>query len=88
MPASIQIVERVEDQIKFREPLHRVLCIFDVGVMRNQFDTRVELLCHLFCNQSLRLFDVLLSEQKLAIEIAEIDSVEIDDVNFTKPRLD
>lgn len=33
-------------------------------------------------NQSLGLFDVLVTEEKLAVQVTEIDGVKVDDVDF------
>lgn len=43
---------------------------------------------HFFRNQRFRFLDVFVSEEKLAIEIAEIYRIEIDNVYFAKARLD
>ena len=45
-------------------------------------------LCECDTNQSLRLFDVFMTEEELAIEVAEIDGVKIDDVDLTEASED
>ena len=37
-------------------------------------------------HQSLGLFDVFMSEKKLAVQIAEIDGVKVDNVDFPEAR--
>lgn len=39
-------------------------------------------------HQSLGFLDVFMSEKKLSIEVTEIDSIEIDDVNFAEASQD
>ena len=36
-------------------------------------------------NQSLRLLDVLVSEKELSIEIAQINVIEVNDMDFAEP---
>lgn len=38
--------------------------------------------------QSFRFLDVLVSEKELAVEIAQVDRIEVDDVDFSKTRED
>lgn len=38
--------------------------------------------------QSLRFLDVFMSEEKLTIEVAQIDGIKIDDMDLTKPCKD
>jgi len=39
---------------------------------------------HVFPYQCFRLLDVLVAEQELAVEVAQVDGVEVDDVDFAK----
>jgi hypothetical protein len=68
--------------------LDRILRIFNVGVVRNQLDSWVELRCHLFRDECLGLFDVFLSEKELSVEIAQVYGIEINDVNLAEARFD
>lgn len=88
MSASVEIVKRIEDKVESREPLDRVLRVFDVGMVRMQFDSGIEFRSHLFRDQCLGFLDVFLSEEELSVEITQIYRVEIDDVNFAETRLD
>lgn len=38
--------------------------------------------------QSFRLLDMLVSEEELSVEIAQVDGIEVDDVDFTKAEQD
>lgn len=49
MSARFEIVQGVESNTKLLEPCHRKLVIFDVGVVCDNFDVRVEPLCCLLC---------------------------------------
>lgn len=84
MSAGIKVVKGIEYYVKVRKPLDRVLRIFYVGVICDQFNPRVKLLCYLFRNQCFGLLDVFLSKEKLSVEIAEVYRIKIDDVNFAK----
>lgn len=88
MSTRIDIVQRIEHNLESREPLDVVLLILDIGMMRDQLCSRIKLLSHFFRNQRFRFLDVFVSEEKLAIEIAEIYRIEIDNVYFAKARLD
>ena len=35
-------------------------------------------------HHSLRFFDVFVSEEELSVEVAQVDRIEVDDMNFTK----
>jgi len=84
MSPGINVVKRIEHNLEAREPLDAVLLVFDVSVVRDQFCPGVEFLSHLFRDLCLGLLDMLMSEEELTIEIAEIYRVKIDDVDFAK----
>lgn len=50
MPSSVEVVEGIEDDLEVAEPGYAELGIFDVGVMRDNLDVRIESLCRLFGN--------------------------------------
>jgi hypothetical protein len=39
-------------------------------------------------HQSLRFLDVLVSEEELSVQVAQVDGVKINDVNFTEASQD
>jgi len=80
MSPRIEVVQRIEDEAEALEPRDVELAILDVVVVRNDADVGIELAGRLFRNQCLGLLDVLIAEQELAVEVAEIDGVEVDDV--------
>ena len=100
MPPGIEVVEGVEDEGEAREPVDAELGVFDVGVVGDDLDRGVELVGRFFgdlvvsaiarddltdrTHQSFRLLDVFLSEQELAVKIAEIDCVEVDHMDFAE----
>ena len=86
MPPSIDVVECVEDECEGGEPFDVESGIFDVCVIGCEFDIWVELLRNILCNQGFRFLDVLLAKEELPVEVAQIDGVEIDDVNLAKAR--
>jgi hypothetical protein len=80
----VHIIERVEDQVEPGEPLQIELFVFDIGMMGNQLDVGIELPSYLFRNERLWLLDVFLSEEKLTIQIAQVDGVKVDNVDFAE----
>lgn len=84
MSSRIEIVECIKHQGKRAEPFEIKLLIFDVGVIRCQLDRRVEILGYLFGYQCLGLLDMFLSKEKLAVEVADVYSVEVDNVNLAE----
>ena len=48
----------------------------------------IELLCGLFRNNGLRLLDVLLPKEELAVEITQVDGIQVDDMNFAETGQD
>ena len=42
MSSSIEIVERIEDEIESLEPVDIEFGVFDIGMMRFKFDVRIE----------------------------------------------
>jgi hypothetical protein len=44
---GLEVVQSVKSDAELLEPCHSKLIIFDVGVVRDDFDVRVESLCRL-----------------------------------------
>ena len=100
----IEIVERVEDNLEVAEPRNVELGVFDVAVVRDDFDVRIEsagsfrrnlrLLAFLSGSpvmksyQSLGLFNVFVSKEELSVQVRKVNGVEVDDVNFRKTSQD
>ena len=68
MPPSVQIVERVEDEVEALEPVDVELGIFDVGMMRFDLDVRVEFAGGLFRD----LFTSWISGASLLADLAAL----------------
>lgn len=73
-----EVVQSSKDQSELLDPVHVELLILDVGVSRVDIDVRVELFGRCCCYESLGFRDVGFTEEKLSIQIGEIDGVEID----------
>lgn len=80
VPPGVEVIQGVKDDSKASEPRHVEVRFFDVCVMSHNFDIWVEFLGSLFGNERFGLFDMLLSEQELSVEIREVDRVQVDDV--------
>lgn len=57
-------------------------------MLGDKFDIGVELLGDFLCDNGLWLLNVFLSEEKLTVEIGEINCIEVNDVNLTEPSED
>lgn len=88
MSASFEVIERIEDECELRKPSDVELGVLDVGVVCFDFDVRIESLRNVFRDQSLGLLDVFVTEEELAIEVTEVDSIEIDDMDFAEAGQD
>lgn len=88
MSSCVHVVECVEDNVEGREPFKIELLVFDVRMLGNEFDIGVELLGDFLCDNGFWFLDVFLSEEKLAIEVGEIDGVEVDNMYFAKASED
>lgn len=53
-------------------------------MMRKELDVGVEFLSDILRDQSLGFLDVFMSEEKLTVEVAQIDRVKVYNVNFAK----
>jgi hypothetical protein len=84
MSARTNIVQSTEDHIEPLKPLDVELGIHNVCVVRNDLDIGIESLGYVLGNQSFGLLDVFSSEKKLSIEIAQVDRVEVEDMNLAK----
>jgi hypothetical protein len=84
MAARIHIIQCIENEIETREPLQVELLVLDVGMICDELDVRIEPLSHLFRDEGFRLLDVLMSEQELAVEVAQVDRVKVNNVDFAK----
>ena len=100
MSSRVKVVQRIEDDIEAPKPRNIEVGIFDVRMVRFELDVGIELMRGFFCDltksalypfrhrrtdDSFRFLDVFVSEKKLAVQITQIYSVEIDDVYFTEP---
>ena len=88
MSSRFHVIQRIEYDIETGEPVRVELFVFDVCMVCDKLDVGVELLSHIPGNQSLGFLDVFLPEEELAIEVAQVDGVEVDDVDFAKPGQD
>lgn len=88
MAASVEVVEGVEDDNETAEPVDIELWVFDVCVMCLDLDIRVELGGGLAGDQSLGLLDVCMTEEELAVEVGQVDCVEVDDMDLAKAGAD
>jgi hypothetical protein len=84
MSTGFQIIEGVEDDGELRKPCDVECGVLDVRMISLKFDVRIESLRRFLRDQSLRLLDVLVTEKELAIEVAKIDCVKVDDVDFAE----
>lgn len=50
MPSSIKVIESIENDLEVTEPRNAELGVFDVGVMRDNLNVRIEPLCSLLGN--------------------------------------
>jgi hypothetical protein len=85
MSARVQVIERIEDDPEALEPFDVELWLLDVGVVRDKFHIRIEGLRDFDSHQCLGLFDMLMTEQKLAVQIGEVDSVKVDNRDAAVP---
>ncbi len=74
------VVEGAHDDTKLLDPLDVILGLFDVAMARVDLDTRggVEVARSGRCDDGLGLGDVGLAEEELAVEVGEVDGVEVD----------
>lgn len=102
MAAGIEVIEGIEDDGESFEPVNVELGIFDIGVVRFEFDGWIKPLRNLLrnlklqlalsfkmegseareTNQSFGLFDVFVTEEELAVQVAEINGIKVHDVDF------
>jgi hypothetical protein len=88
MAPGLEVIERIEDDVEALEPGHVELGVLDVVVVRLDDDVGVELARGFLCDQGLGLLDVLAAEQKLPVQVAQVNRVEVDNVDFAKPGQD
>lgn len=103
MAARIEVVERVEDDVEALEPCDIELRVLDVVVVCCDLGRRVEFAGGFLCDLRksalslpiarvsylrLGLLDVLVAEQELPVQVAEVDSVEIHDVHVAEAHED
>jgi hypothetical protein len=86
--AGIEVVEGVENDDKLAEPVDIELGVLDVCVMCLDLDVWVELGSGLAGDQSFGLLDVGMAEEELAVEVGQIDCVEIDQVDLAEASAD
>lgn len=86
MPSRLHIVQRIENNIETAKPVHIELCLLDVRMMCLDLDARIELLRSFFGHQCLGLLDVFVTEKELSVQVAQVNGVEVDDVNFAESK--
>ncbi len=86
--ARFQIVQCVEDNLEITEPSDSKLFVLDICVVCGNIDIGVEPLGGFLGNECFGLFNVLLTEKKLAVQVREIDRVEIDNVDLAEAHED
>lgn len=84
VPPCLHIVQRVEHDIETAEPFHVEMRFFDVCMVGLYLDPWIELCRRVFGDKCFWLFYMLVSEEELSIEIAEINRVKIDDMDFAE----
>lgn len=86
MPTGVEVVEGVEDDREAGK--EGDVKRFDIGMMGHEVDQRVKPLGGIAGHDGLGLFDVLVAEEELSVEVGEVDGVEVDDVYFAEAALD
>ena len=61
MPSGIQVVQRIENDVKALEPIYVELRILDVGMVRFKLDMAIEFLSALFCDLCQSLNEIVAS---------------------------
>lgn len=88
MSSCIHVVKRVKDQSEAGEPFEIELFVFDVCMMSDEFDVRVEFLGDILCDNGFWLLDMFLPEEKLAIKIGKVDCVKVNNMNLAETSED
>lgn len=88
VPPSLHVVQCIEHNIEPAEPLHIEPGLLNVGMVGLNLDLWIEPLRCLFSHKGFRLLDVLMAEEKLSVQIAQVDCIEIYDVDFTEAEED
>lgn len=88
MSSGVHVIEGIEDEIEGGEPFEVELFVFDIGMIGNEGDILVERLGDLFGDDGFGLLDMFMSKEELTVEVAEIDGVQIDDVDLAKASED
>ena len=86
MLPRFKVVERIEHNVESLEEVHVEFAIEDVSVTGVDIHGRVELTGRLLGNDGLGLLDVLLPEEELAVQVAQIDSVQVYQDNAWRTR--
>ena len=86
--AGIEVVEGVEDDDKLAEPVDIELWILDVCVVCLDLDIWIELGSGLASDQSFGLLDVGMAKEELAVEVGQVNSVEINQVDLAEASTD
>lgn len=74
-----EVVEGVDDEVKLLEKVDVELVVLDVAVQGGHADVRVKLEGGLAGDDGFRTLDVLLLEEELAVQVREVDGVEVED---------
>jgi len=79
VPASLNVVQGIDHQVKFLHKLESKTVFLNLTKVSFDLDVWVLLLNLTLESEGLRLVDMFSSKQELAIQVADIDCVEIND---------
>lgn len=78
-----EVVEGVDDKVEAFEKVDVELVVLDVAVQGRHVDVGVELEGRLAGDDGLWTLDVLLLEEELAVQVREVDRVEVEDEDLS-----
>lgn len=78
-----EVVEGVDDKVEMFEKVDVELVVLDVAVQGRHVDVGVELEGRLAGDDGFRALDVLLLEEELAVQVREVDRVEVEDEDLS-----
>ena len=84
MPPCVQVVEGIENQVESLEPFNVELGFLYVCVVCFQLDIGIELARRFFGHDGLGLLDVLHAEQELPVEVAQVDRIQVHQVDLAE----
>lgn len=88
MSSRVKVIECTEDDVERSEPAHVIFRLFDVVLVGGYADLWVELARCLLGHNRLRALNVPRLEQELAVEVREVDGVEVDNFHVLESRQD